>query len=249
MQPRCLFVTFLMLNSIASAADIPALQPRDGAFRESLRDSAKISAARVVTGVMMDTGDAEAKPSAHVIVPASWKGGAFCARWLSSDARYEAWAEYLLADSEHDGVPSAWRGGLVRLMFDTSHAELLGSLTWDRLGVTVTQGTCDTPQINYAPVIWNGVAMMASNKLVLLVHARGADDVFLVLGGARDGEEKETFIDCTRLRHEYRVGIDHECEVPTSLLGPGRQSIQLNRLRRGLPDDPISFSVEMVVKE
>ncbi|MDO8863133.1 hypothetical protein Q6D67_15610 [Haliea sp. E1-2-M8] len=248
MHPITLSAVLLLLNGMAFGADIPALRPHQDKFVETLRDSAKISAARVVTGVMLVTRDADVTPSAHAVVPSGWKGDSFCARWLSSDARYEAWAEYMLSESEENGVPPGWDGGLLRLQFDSDHGKLLKALRRDRLGITVTKGACDAPSSEYAPVIWNEEAKLPGTKVLVLVHARGADEVYLIYTGSPTDEGGKSYIDCSRLDHEYRVGIDHECEIPTSVFDSNPLKIELNRLRRGLPDDPIPFSIEMAPK-
>jgi hypothetical protein len=250
MNSRMLFAILLLLNGTVIGADIPELLPQ-GAFVEELRDSARISAPRVVTGVRLvasdgETGiglvtsDVEAIPSAHAKMPGGWKGETICARWLSSDARYEAWSEYVL--SERGGLPPDWSRGPVQLLFKSKHKKLLQALPPDRIGITVTKGACDAPSSVYVPVIWKGAEPLKGDTVVVLVHARGADEVYLIL---YPDKGREKYIDCSQLDHEYRVSIDHKCEIPPNDFKSGRLKLTLNRLRRGLPDDPVEFEIEI----
>lgn len=237
-----LVATRLGAQPVAILPDIdPAYSDTGYRFEEELRDKATISLVSVVAGIAFRSPPGVERPTVHAMFPADWQGPV-CARWLSTDALYTASATY--------SPPKATDGGMVtaRLEYPGIHGDWLRDLTLEQMGITLRQGACDqtatppTPEPEvFVPAIWNGRTDAAPDRLVILVNARGADETYVIVRG----EDTTVDLDCDRIVGTPTVGIDHLCEVPLATLSGSRLGVELNRLRRGQPDRPVVFSIDL----
>lgn len=236
MKLKLSLVVLILFYHGNSIADTILVEPRivgdEQFFAEELRPSARIAANQVVASVVAPSNaPSVVRPSVHLLAHEAWGGSAICARWRSSDALYEAQATY--------DLPASLPATGLRLAYDSAYVDTIGILTPDRLGISVAKGECTEPSIQFAPAIWNGDAGAAFDHIIVYVNAQSADDVYLQV----DPPSGNLFIDCTPLDHGQTVGMDRQCRVPLTAFETGRVELELNAFRRGLPDDPLRFSV------
>ncbi|WP_366655772.1 hypothetical protein [Fodinicurvata sp. EGI_FJ10296] len=232
-----LVILACFFHSVA-AADTVLIEPRivgeQTLFEEQLRPSARISANRVVASVIAPTTSQSAvRPSVHLLAHDAWSGTPVCARWLSSDALYEAQATY--------DLPATLPANGVRLAYDSAYVDTIGNLTPERLGISVAKGECTEQADHFAPAIWNGDAGAPIDHIMIYLNSQSADDVYVQV----NPPDHPHFIECLPLDHRHTVAMDRRCRIPFDVFDQGTVELELNAFRRGIPDDPIRFSVEL----
>lgn len=198
-----------------------------GELTEELGNAAKISGARIVVGVTLQGMETDRRPTVEGFFPSDWAGGLACARWLTSDALYWAFGTYRL----HPG----WNGAVADLHYPTGKADVVGALSAERMAVGITRGDCAEESLEFVPALWNATYSGDRQRLQILVNSRGADEVYVL------GEDSIDVI-CTPIGEGSTVGFDHVCSVPVRMQD-GSLQLEVNRVRRGNPDDPVLISI------
>ncbi len=198
-----------------------------GTLTEELRTAAKISAARVVVGVALRGPASDERPKVDALFPRGWSGELACARWLTSDALYWAYGNYRIRDD--------WEGALAHLQYPTGKAEIVGALGTDRMAVAITRGDCRSDSLEFVPALWNTTYPGDPQELAVFVNGRGADEVYILGGRSID-------VTCQAVTHGGTVGFDHVCVIPVRAAEEPLE-LEVNRVRRGNPEDPVVIRV------
>ena len=229
---RFLFSGLLALTAFPACLAVGAMAQTPevelvGELTEELGNAAKISGARVVVGVTLQGMETDRRPTVEALFPGDWAGGLACARWLTSDALYWAYGTYRL----HPG----WNGAVANLLYPTGKADAIGALSAERMAVGITRGDCAEESLEFVPALWNATYSGDRQRLQILVNSRGADEVY-VLG------EDSIDVTCTAIGGGSTVGFDHVCSVPVRAQD-GSLQLEVNRVRRGNPEDPVLISI------
>lgn len=215
---RAFAMAVIVLSSTGAGAAQDAGVSPVGDLVESYAPAAEVSGTPIVGLVSAGTPSPSNVIAARV--PTPWAGTTLCARMVSSDGRYEAERSY--------SVPAGWQGGLATMDFPTRFGAEIAALAEAELGVRVTAGSCEGPEVEAViiPAAWSSTGL--GSGAVLLVNSFRADETYILAG------QLGLDITCEPLSSERRTAFDVMCPLPASLFESGvRVELELNRIRRG----------------
>lgn len=227
--PAILAAVFAVALLPMSAGAQPLVIAPEGQPVEDWPNAPRIAAPRVIVGLSLEAPAARTRPSVHAVMPAAWAGQRICARWLSLDALYTAHNTYVVPE-----------GGLARLEHPTAYADRLRDIGPAELGLTVSRGDCDAPETEFAPALWNADPDLSGGQIAITLNSAAADQALLVIRDAA----AETVIACTRIDGLATQGADFRCLVPIGERA-GPRALELVRIRRGQPMEPVRFAIVM----
>jgi len=208
---------------LANAQSLPELKAKsDPQPYARLHEAAKVSAARIIVGVVLDMQPVGLHPKMIARLPKAWVGESVCARLLSPDALFEAVAEYDVEDS------AAGKTTVLGLTFNADDLRTIQEREMDQLALSVSRGGCQSAPEEFAMSMTNQRIEDAYEALTVFVNSQNAARVTVEVRSSDGGSNT---IRCQRSNEPSRVGFDHLCSLPLDLF-PTEEKTELRISRR-----------------